>query len=269
MIVRLQKHLAASGATSRRGGEAAILAGRVEVNEEVVRRLGTCVDPDRDQVRLDGQLVRPRRRVYVALHKPRGYVCSRRDQGRQALVTDLLPAAWSGLHPVGRLDKESEGLLFLTNDGEFTLRLTHPRFGVCKTYLATVVGRVDGAVLARLTTGVIDQGERLRATRARFVSANASRSVVELQLAEGRHHEVRRLFAGLGFTVERLVRTQIGRIRLGELKPGRWRALAAAELRAFGVEAGRAAADAGVIDSARSSFSTAGRLCATTEAVVS
>jgi len=261
-MVRLQKFLAESGVASRRGGEAAILAGRVEVNEEVVRRLGTRVDPDRDRVRFDGRLIRPRRRLYLALHKPRGYVCSRRDQGRQALVTDLLPAEWSGVHPVGRLDKESEGLLFLTNDGDFTLRLTHPRYGIRKTYVATVTGRVEGTALTRLTGGVVHQGERLRATRVRLVSANATRSVVELQLSEGRHHEVRRLFAALGFHVERLVRTQIGSIRLGELKPGRWRALGAAEWGAFKADAPRVRTAAPAIDSPGSSPSTPGRLCA-------
>ena len=268
-MVRLQKYLAESGVASRRAGEEAILAGRVQVNSQVVRLLGTRVDPGHDQVQVDGRLVRPKRKRYVALHKPRGYVCSRRDQGRQALVADLIPAEWSDLHPIGRLDKESEGLLFLTNDGDFTLHLTHPRYGVRKIYEATIKGRVEGITLPLLTRGVVDRGERLRAASARLLSANASRSVVELELAEGRHHEVRRLFEALGFTVERLVRTRIGSVRLGELKPGRWRVLAPAELRAFTDSAPPARGRAADVDRNPGPPSTSGNVCAGTSAVSS
>jgi len=255
-VVRLQKYLAEGGVASRRASETAIRDGRVQVNGEVVRRLGTRVDPRHDTVHVDGRLVRPKRKQYVALHKPRGYVCSRHEQGRQALVAELLPAAWSDLHPIGRLDKESEGLLFLTNDGEFTLRLTHPRYGVRKRYVATVRGRVEGTVLSRLTRGLVHHGERLRAASAWLVSANASRSVVELELAEGRNHEVRRLFEALGFSVERLVRTRIGNVRLGELKPGRWRVVGPAELRALRAWTDRAGGGAPDIDRASGSPST-------------
>ncbi len=222
---RLQKYLAQSCPLSRRAGELAILAGRVQVNGQTVRRLGTRVNPGHDSVRLDGQTLRPKARLYVALNKPRGFVCSRRKQRKESLVAELLPAEWSVLHTVGRLDRESEGLLFLTNDGDFTLRLTHPRYGVPKTYLATVDGRITPPVLAKFLHGVLDQGQSLRAREAQLLSANASRSLVQLEIVEGKHHEVRRLFASQGFTVQRLIRTQIGCIRLGELKPGRWRVL--------------------------------------------
>jgi len=132
---------------------------------------------------------------------------------------------------VGRLDFNSEGLIFLTNDGEFALRLTHPRFGVRKKYRATIEGEVTGEMLKRFTQGVFDGGERLKALSARMVSGSQSRSVVELELGEGRNREVRRLFESQGLMVKRLQRTQIGKIKLGELKPGRWRTLTETEIK--------------------------------------
>ncbi len=233
MNVRLQKFLAEAGVASRRAGEEIILAGRVEVNGRAVRELGTKVDPLQDRVTVDGARVRPKRKLYVALNKPRGYVCSQRDELKRRTVGELLPKEWSGLYPVGRLDYDSEGLIFLTNDGEFTLRLTHPRYGVRKKYLATVTGRVLPEMLQRFTRGVTDAGEKLKAERARLLSANNSTSVVELELGEGKNREVRRLFESQGLSVNRLVRTQIGRIKLGELPSRKWRTLTDAEIKSL------------------------------------
>jgi pseudouridine synthase len=233
MLMRLQRFLADCGAASRRAGETLIRTGRVAVNGRIVRELGVKVDPAADEVCLDGSPVKLQRKHHIALHKPAGYLCTRLDPQARHVVTDLLPREWRHLYPVGRLDYNTEGLLFLTNDGEFCLRLTHPRFGVAKTYQATVAGRVAHAVLAQMTHGVVHQGERLQAARARLLSANASHSVVELELAEGRKREVRRLFESQGLVVERLVRTRIGPIRLGQLLPGRWRVLTPAELEAL------------------------------------
>ncbi|GIX50726.1 MAG: hypothetical protein KatS3mg132_920 [Limisphaera sp.] len=230
MEVRLQKYLAEAGVASRRAAEEWILAGRVFVNGRRVTQLGTRVDPDRDVVTVDGQVVRPRRKLYVALHKPPGYVCTRRDPQGRPVVHDLLPPEWRNLFTVGRLDRQSEGLLFLTNDGKFALRLTHPRFGVRKTYEVTVTGRVLPADLKPLVEGIRHRGELLRATAARLLRASRKRSVIELELAEGKNREVRRLCASQGWKVERLVRTRIGRIRLGDLPPGRWRTLTASEI---------------------------------------
>jgi pseudouridine synthase len=231
--VRLQKYLAEAGVASRRASEQIILAGRVEVNGTPVTLLGAKVDPARDQVMVDGQLARPQRKHYVALHKPRGFLCTRKDELNRRTVFDLLPREWSSLSPVGRLDADSEGLMFVTNDGEFSLRMTHPRHGVRKTYVATVQGRVEPPMLDRFRKGIVHQGERLRVEGARLVSANNSRSVVELELSEGRNREVRRLFESQGREVERLVRVQIGRIRLGELPAGRWRTLTEAEIKSL------------------------------------
>lgn len=231
MKIRLQKFLADAGVASRRASETVILDGRVSVNGSVIRTLGSRVEPDQDRVLLDGQPVRTRRKHHIALNKPVGYTCTREDAHAARKVGDLLPAEWRHLYPVGRLDRESEGLIFLTNDGDFCLRLTHPRYGVTKRYLATVAGRVDVAMLERFRKGIVSGEEELRIQRGRIVSSHPRVTIVELDLAEGRYREIRRLFESQGLEVERLVRTQIGPIKLGELRPGRWRTLTPGELK--------------------------------------
>jgi 23S rRNA pseudouridine2605 synthase len=230
---RLQKFLAEAGVASRRAGEQIILAGRVLVNGHPVTELGAKVDPLHDHVTVDGRAVRPKRKIYLALNKPRGLVCSHQDELGRATIYELLPKEWTHLHSVGRLDFNSEGLLFLTNDGELSLHLTHPRYGVHKTYVATVEGRVAPEVLRRCTQGVNHQGERLKAEKARLISASKSQSVVELVLAEGKYREVRRLFEAQGFVVKRLQRIQVGKIKLGQLRPGRWRTLTPTEIKSL------------------------------------
>src|SRR6266568_6147667 len=173
-MVRLQKFLADAGVASRRASEQIILAGRVEVNGETVRKLGASVNPPHDKVTVDGQPLRARRKIYVALNKPAGVVCSRKDEFSRRSIYDLLPKEWQHLHSVGRLDYNSEGLIFLTNDGEFSLRLTHPRYGVRNKYLATVEGRLEGERLRQLTRGLWHQGETLKAEKARLISASHS-----------------------------------------------------------------------------------------------
>ncbi|MDB6016571.1 MAG: Pseudouridine synthase [Pedosphaera sp.] len=231
--VRLQKYLAEAGVASRRASEQIILAGRVEVNGKVVRELGVKVDPAQDRVSLDGVRVRAKKKLYVALNKPAGYISSRRDEKKRRTLGDLLPREWDNLYPVGRLDFDSEGLIFMTNDGEFSLHLTHPRYGVHKKYMATVAGRVESEMLNRFTRGVSHEGEVLKAVKARALSANNTTSVVELELAEGKNREVRRLFESQGLTVNRLVRTQIGKIKLGELPEGKWRMLTETEIKSL------------------------------------
>jgi 23S rRNA pseudouridine2605 synthase len=232
-VVRLHKFLAEGGVASRRAGERMILEGRVSVNGEIVRQLGVQIDPQHDRVMVDQQRVRSKRKLYVALHKPRGVVCSRQDELGRATVYDLLPREWKNLYSVGRLDYNTEGLIFLTNDGEFALRLTHPRYRVRKKYLATVEGRVEEAGLREFTRGVFDRGEELKAEKARLISSSHSRSTVELELTEGRNREVRRLFETQKLAVKRLQRMQIGKIKLGELKPGKWRTLTEPEIKSL------------------------------------
>lgn len=231
MSVRLQKFLADAGVASRRAGEQFILEGRVSVNGEVVRLLGTKVKPDHDRVQVDGKPVREKRKVYVALHKPVKYVCSHKDELGRRTIYELLPKEWSSVSSVGRLDYNSEGLIFLTNDGQFALRLTHPRYGVRKRYIATVEGEVTPEMLRRFTQGIFDGGEKLKALSAHLISKSRAKSVVEMELGEGKNREVRRMFESQNLTVKRLERTQIGKIKLGELKMGKWRTLSAAEIK--------------------------------------
>jgi len=232
-MVRLQKFLAEAGVASRRASEQIMLGGRVAVNGKAVLELGAKVDPRHDEVTVDGQPVRVRRKMYVALNKPPRVVCSRQDEFGRPTIYELLPKEWRHLHSVGRLDYNSEGLIFLTNDGELSLRLTHPRYGIRKKYLATVEGKVEGDLLQRFTHGVWYQDEEFRAEKARLVSASHSQSLVELELAEGKYREVRRLFESQTRTVKRLQRIQIGKIKLGELRPGKWRTLTEPEIKSL------------------------------------
>jgi pseudouridine synthase len=230
-VVRLQKFLADAGIASRRAGEQFILDGRVAVNGQTVRLLGSKVDPAHDQVTVDGKVVRAKKLIYVALNKPVGCVCSRKDELNRPTIYELLPKEWETVQSVGRLDYNSEGLIFLTNDGQFALRLTHPRYGVRKKYLATVEGEVTPEMLEMFRRGVFHEGERLKVLAGKIISASRARSVVELELGEGKNREVRRLFESQALTVKKLQRTQIGKIRLGELKPGKWRTLNAVEIK--------------------------------------
>jgi pseudouridine synthase len=230
-LVRLQKFLADSGVASRRAGEQFILDGRVAVNGQTVRLLGSKIDPAHDQVSVDGKVVRAKKLIYAAVNKPPGCVCSRKDELGRPTIYELIPREWDTVQTVGRLDYNSEGLIFLTNDGQFALRLTHPRYGVRKRYLATVEGEVTPGMLQLFKKGIFHEGERLQALAARIVSGTRDKSVVELELGEGRNREVRRLFESQALTVKKLQRTQIGKIRLGELKPGHWRTLNAVEIR--------------------------------------
>ncbi|HEV2455706.1 MAG TPA: pseudouridine synthase [Verrucomicrobiae bacterium] len=219
--------MADAGVASRRAAEQMIREGRVAVNGRAVHQLGARVDPLHDRVSVDGRQIRERKKLYIALHKPAGFVCSHNDELGRRTVYDLLPAEWQIANTVGRLDFNSEGLIFLTNDGQFALRLTHPRYGVRKKYVATVDGGVEQEMLGKFVRGIFHAGDKLKADSARQVSKN----VVELELSEGKNREVRRLFESQGLTVRRLQRTQIGKIKLGELKPGRWRALTDTEIK--------------------------------------
>lgn len=155
----MQKILAQAGIASRRASEKIIAAGRVAVNGTVVREMGRQVEPGRDEVAVDGRRVGRKARRYIALHKPRGYICSRAAEDDRKRIGDLLPKEWSDLFSVGRLDYQSEGLIFLTNDGDFCLKLTHPRYGIAKTYLATIEGRVKPETLHRFTHGLASGGK--------------------------------------------------------------------------------------------------------------
>jgi 23S rRNA pseudouridine2605 synthase len=233
MQVRLQKFLADAGVASRRAGEKIILEGRVVVNGQVARELGTKVDPDNDFVKVDGKAIRAKRKLYLAMNKPRGLVSTKDDERGRPTIYDLLPAEWKHVHSVGRLDFNSEGLLFLTNDGSFSLRLAHPRYGVRKKYIATVEGVVDEEMLAKFKGGIWHEGEKLQIDRGKILASSPTKAVVELDLKEGKYREVRRLFESQGRSVKKLVRVQIGPVKLGQLKTGKWRTLTDAEIKSL------------------------------------
>ncbi len=235
---RLQKVLAAAGVGSRRASEDLIAAGRVTVDGRVAT-LGDKVDPATAVIEVDGErIVTDARMVYLAMNKPRGVVSTMADeQGRMALV-DLVGDLAQRVFHVGRLDADSEGLLLLTNDGQLAHRLTHPSYGVAKTYLAEVSGPVPAPVRRRLLAGVELEDGPARADAVKLVDASGGRTLIELVLHEGRKHIVRRLLAEVGHPVKRLVRTAIGPISLGGLKPGRTRRLSQTEVAALFAAAG-------------------------------
>jgi pseudouridine synthase len=231
--VRLHKLLADAGVASRRAAERLIVAGRVRVNGVPVLELGAHADPERDSVEVDGRPVpkgEPRR--YVLLHKPRGFLTTREDPRGRPRVFDLVPELGVRLHSVGRLDFDAEGLLLLTNDGDLTYRLTHPRHGVRRVYHVLVEGHLDRAVLEALQRGVVLEDGPARVERARRLRREGpGLHWVELHLTEGRYREVKRLCRAVGLVVQRLRRVAFGSIELGELPPGQWRDLTAVEVR--------------------------------------
>jgi pseudouridine synthase len=228
----LQKVLARAGIASRRQCELLIAAGRVQVNGQVVRTQGVRVRPERDQIQVDGQTVRAEESVTILLHKPAGYITSRSDpQGRPVVTSLLPPTGLPRLFPVGRLDWDTEGLLLLTNDGELAYALTHPRYGVRKVYHVKVKGHPAPEALARLTRGVVCDGEPLKALAVEMHHPTRQNAWIVMSLDQGRYRQVRRMCEAVGHPVLKLVRVAVGPIHLGSLPRGQWRPLTPAELR--------------------------------------
>jgi 23S rRNA pseudouridine2605 synthase len=232
--VRLQKVLASAGVGSRRACEVLIAAGRVSVDGATVREQGMRVDPETAVVRVDDMRINTgTSRVYLALNKPRGMVTAMSDPQGRPTVGDLVEQRTDRLFHVGRLDADTEGLLLLTNDGELTHRLTHPSFEVPKTYVAEVIGPVARDVGRRLKAGVELEDGLTRVDEFRLVGSSGNRVMLELVLHEGRNHVVRRILDEVGHPVQRLVRTAIGPIFLGDQRAGKLRPLSSAELSAL------------------------------------
>jgi 23S rRNA pseudouridine2605 synthase len=225
--VRLQKVLAAAGMGSRRACELLIEEGRVEVGGKVVREQGMRVDPNTSVIHVDGMRVTTAPDLmYLMFNKPKGIITAMHDPEGRATVGDYVADKRDkGLFHVGRLDAESEGLLLLTNDGELGHRLTHPRYGVAKTYLAEVLGPIGRGVGKRLRDGIELEDGLARVDSFRLLTATGKRVMVEVILHEGRKHIVRRLMAEVGHPVQRLVRTKLGPLELGDLRSGRLRKL--------------------------------------------
>ncbi|MDO4585740.1 MAG: pseudouridine synthase [Planctomycetia bacterium] len=227
---RLQKVLAAAGYGSRRQCEELISTGRVEVDGQVVSELGARVLPDSQKIRVDGELLPKMKPVYLAINKPKGILCTNRDQQGRRRVIDLIPSQFGRLFSVGRLDQNSEGLLLMTNDGELTERLTHPRFEVPKKYKVQVAGLVEYDVVKTLKKGVYIAEGIVQADDVVIKSRYKQSSILEIVLKEGKNREIRRMLARLGHKVLQLQRVAIGPVKLGKLLPGEFRRLTNQEI---------------------------------------
>ena len=234
MEQRLQKLIAAAGVASRRHAEELISAGKVTVNGEVIKELGSKADPDKDHIKVNGKLINPqlksREKVYIVLNKPKGYLTSVSDPEGRPLVLDLLPAL--RVHPVGRLDFNTEGLLLLTNDGDFTNFITAARNRVEKVYEVKVKGVPTDSGIERLRRGVVlEDGTRTAPAKITKLNETRTNTWYEVLLHQGRNQQVRRMFEMIGHSVLKLRRVRIGFLVDEHLKPGQWRFLSPAEVR--------------------------------------
>lgn len=226
---RLQKVLANRGVASRRKAEELIVEGRVSVDGEVVRELGTKVDPDRADITVDGKRVRSQTLRYIMLNKPAGYITTMADERGRRTVRDLVDVP-EAVKPVGRLDRQTEGLLLFTNDGEVAHRVMHPRFEVEKEYVALLDGVPPPEALERMRRGLTIDGERTVPTMVRPVKQTEDGTVVRITIHEGRNRIVRRLFDAIGYPAITLSRTRIGPLQIGNIPRGSWRDLTPGEL---------------------------------------
>ncbi|MCM2358471.1 MAG: rRNA pseudouridine synthase [Geobacteraceae bacterium] len=231
MLERLQKILSRAGVASRREAETIITAGRVAVNGKVVTELGSKADPDKDRITLDGKPVRLKaERIYLLLYKPAGYVTTLKDPEGRPVVTELLKGIGERVYPVGRLDYNTEGLLFLTNDGDWANRLAHPRHEVEKEYLVKVRGRVNPEQVRRLSEGVeLDDGMTAPA-KVQLVHESERNSRLTITIHEGRYRQVRRMCEAVSLAVASLKRSRYGFLELGDLRPGEFRRLTPQEV---------------------------------------
>ena len=230
---RLQKVLAAAGFGSRRECEELISAGRVEVDHQTVTELGVRVCPMTQEIRVDGELLKKTRPIYLALYKPKGYVCTNWDPEHRPRAIDLIPEKMGRLFSIGRLDLDSEGLLLMTNDGALAERLTHPKYEVPKRYRVQVAGLVDSSIIAQMKKGVHFAEGYAKASKVSIKGTHKNSSILEIELKEGKNREIRRLLARIGHKVMSLHRVSVGPVILGKLLPGEYRPLSAVEVDAL------------------------------------
>lgn len=228
--IRLQKHLSACGVASRRKAEELIEAGKVRVNGRVAA-LGDKVDPKRDKITVRGKNVVPvTEKVYIMLNKPRGYVTTMSDEFERKCVSDLVKDVGVKVYPVGRLDRDSEGLLLMTNDGELSNSITHPSSHVNKTYRVTVGGAVEDELLDRLCSGIVIDGKKTLPCDVFVIERKTDRTVLNFIIHEGRNRQIRKMCDAVALKVLRLRRIEIAGVKLGGLKIGSWRPLNEREL---------------------------------------
>ncbi len=234
-IVRLQKYIAMSGLASRRGAEELIDAGRVKVNGKTVNEQGVKVEIGCDKVELDGELLKVNdKKIYIALNKPAGYVTTVKDQFDRPTVIDLVEKEiHTRVFPVGRLDYETEGLLIMTNDGDWANKVTHPRYECQKRYFAVLKGVLTIPELNRIRRGVVIDGKKTSPAECEILEIDMGMTLVEIKIHEGRNRQVRKMFEAVGHTVKALRRESVGIIELGNLPEGRWRYLTTGEIDYF------------------------------------
>lgn len=236
MRQRLQKIIAASGTASRRKSEEIIKSGRVTVNGAVAS-LGDSADPDTDRICVDGRpIAGMSRRTYIMLNKPRGFVTTMHDDKGRKCVSDLVKGAGARLYPVGRLDMYSEGLLIMTNDGEFANRMMHPSLETKKVYHAYINGECSPEALKILRSPIVIDGYRTRPAQVSVISEEPDETVLSVCIHEGRNRQIRRMCEAAGLKLRRLVRVSEGSLRLGDLRTGHWRRLTNEELQDLGVK---------------------------------
>ncbi len=229
--IRLQKYMSENGIASRRKSEELIAAGRVKVNGHIAS-LGDKVDPVRDKIMVSGKrVVRNKTKKYIMLHKPRGYVTTMSDELGRKCVSELVEDVGIRLFPVGRLDRNSEGLLLMTNDGEFSNMLTHPSRHVNKVYRVTVREKVSDEQLVKLCEGVVLDGRKTLPADVHIIDIGENRTVLNFVIVEGRNRQIRRMCEEVGLTVIRLKRTEIAGVKLGMLPQGKWRELNEKEMK--------------------------------------
>ncbi len=229
---RLQKFIARCGIASRREAENIILSGRVKVNKKIVTELGTKVDEDNDKVFLDGELICPEKELlYIMLNKPKGYVTTVKDEFDRKTVLDLLKDLDVRLYPVGRLDYDSEGLLLLTNDGDFAYKMTHPTQHIQKKYRVIVEGIADIGHVMKLCSGVEIDGYLTKPAKVEIADTKERTSQLNITISEGKNRQIRRMCEAVGLPVIKLTRVSVGNVMLGNLPKGKWRHLTDAEVK--------------------------------------
>ncbi len=229
---RLQKYIARCGIASRREAETIILSGRVKVNKNVVTELGTKIDENNDKVFLDGKLIKPEKELlYIMLNKPKGYVTTVKDEFGRKTVLGLLGDVDARLYPVGRLDYDSEGLLLLTNDGDFAYKMTHPTQHISKKYHAVVEGVADIGHAMKLRQGVEIDGYVTKPAKVEIGEVRERTTQLNITISEGKNRQIRRMCEAVGLPVIKLTRVSIGRVQLGNLPKGKWRHLTDAEVK--------------------------------------
>lgn len=234
-IVRLQKYIAMSGAASRRAAEEMIADGRVSVNGKTIREQGVKVEIGNDEVTLDGALIKAvNKKIYIALNKPEGYVTTVKDQFDRPTIMDLVSKEiHTRIFPVGRLDYETEGLILMTNDGDWANRVSHPRYESTKKYYAVLKGVLTIPELNKIRRGVVIDGRKTRPAQCEILEIDMGMTLVEITIHEGRNRQVRKMFEAVGHEVKKLRREKIGIVKLGNLPEGRWRYLTASEIDYF------------------------------------